>query len=87
VSIREIVGRLIDAKTHVIQAKAIGDQTVARISEATHLVDRVLDDVQDKGLSGALTGKARDMASEFDGVMGLTRGIDTAIQRAQGIGR
>lgn len=86
-STREVIGRLTDAKNKLPRIKAIGNQAANAVSEAAAAVNRVLDEVQDKHLSADLDKKAKEITGAFDGVMGLSRGLDTAIQNVRGIGR
>jgi hypothetical protein len=86
-SIREVIARLSEAKSQLVRVKALGDQSASAVSEAARTVNSALDDIQDKDLTNALTKKAKEIADQFNGVMNLITQIDTAIQRAQGIGR
>lgn len=86
-STREVIGRLDDAKRKLQVIKGLGDQCANTITEAANSVNRALDDMQDKGLGSALSAKAKEISDEFDGVMGLSRGIDLAIARIRNIGR
>jgi hypothetical protein len=86
-SIREVIARLSEAKNQLVHVKALGDRSASAVSEAARSVNSALDDIQDKDLTNALAKKAKEIADQFNGVMNLTTQIDTAIQRAQGIGR
>jgi len=85
-SVREIVGRLTDAKNKLTQAKAAGTAVAMTVSEAKAPVDNALDGVQDKSLGDDIAKHAQAISAEIAGIDGLLKGIDTTIQRAQGIG-
>jgi|RhiMetdeSRZDD1v2_1073273.scaffolds.fasta_scaffold477635_4 NAD(P)-dependent dehydrogenase (short-subunit alcohol dehydrogenase family) len=85
-SVREIVGRLMEAKNQLGQARTIGVQSAATLAEARAAVDAVLDAVQDKTLSNAIAAKAKAIEDEFNGIEVLFREIDLTIQRTQAIG-
>jgi hypothetical protein len=85
-SVREIVGRLTDAKNQIIQVKSIGDHSAATVAEAAHLVNRVLDGVQDKTLGTAIAEQSKAVADEFTQVLGLAPRIDDAIRKHRAIG-
>jgi len=85
-SVREIVGRLTEAKTKLGQAKAAGAAVATAVSEAKAPVDAALDGVPDKNLGDDIAQHAQAITTDVAGIDGLVKGIDTAIQRAQGIG-
>jgi hypothetical protein len=86
VSVREVVGRLTDAKHQIVRLKAVGDASGATVAEAAALVDRVLDGVSDKKLPDAITVQGKAVADEFAGALALTVAIDEAIRKYQAIG-
>ena len=85
-SVREVVARLEAAKGQLIHVKAAGDQSAQAIAEAARLVDAVLEGVRDAGLGSAITAKATQVADDFNSVMGLSREIDSTVQRVRAIG-
>ena len=85
-SVREIVGRLTDAKNRLAQARNAGTAVARAVQEAKGPVDKALDGVQDKGLGDDIARHAEAISTEVSGIDGLIRGVDSAIQRAQGIG-
>lgn len=56
------------------------------MSEAKAPVDAALDGVPDKTLGDDIARHAQAITADLAGIEGLLKGIDTAIQRAQGIG-
>jgi hypothetical protein len=85
-SVRELVGQLTEAKTTLTQAKAAGNGVEKAVTEARTTVDSALDGVQDKTLGDGITQHAQGIAAEIAGIDGLITAIDTAVQRARGIG-
>jgi hypothetical protein len=85
-SVREIIGRLTDAKRQLGQARTIGVQAAGTVAEAKAAVDSVLDSVQNKGLSDAIAVKAKAITDEFAGLEAQCKSLDAAIQRVQQIG-
>src|SRR4051794_32184675 len=86
VSVRDVVGRLADAKHQIVRIKSVGDSAAGTVAEAGALVNRVLDGVQDSKLADAITVQAKAVTDEFAGVLGLNAAIDDAIRRYQAIG-
>jgi len=86
-SVREIVGRLTEAKNKLAQAKGAGTAVAKAVSEAKVPVDSALDGTPDRNLGDDIAKQAEAISAEVAGIDGLIRGIDNAIQRAQGIGR
>jgi bacterioferritin-associated ferredoxin len=85
-SIREITGRLTDAKNQVTQATAAGGQCAKTIAEAASLVRKVLDGVEDKTLADGIAERSKAVGDEFTAVASVNAGIDKAIRNYQAIG-
>ncbi len=86
-SVREVIGRLTDAKTQLAQVKLLTRQLTADMTEARSLVDTVLDDAQGRAFSAAIAARSKAIQDELEGTDALVAGIDATIQRVQGIGR
>jgi len=86
-SIRVIVSRLTDAKNQMMQSKAAATSTASGLAEASNLVRKVLDGVQDKGLPDALTAHGETITNVFNGAAAVgANGVDNAIRNFQAIG-
>jgi F0F1-type ATP synthase membrane subunit b/b' len=85
-SVREIVGRLTDAKAQLAQVRLLTGQLTANMTEARSLLDTVLDDAQSRALSTAIAAQGKAIQDELQGTDALTAGIDATIRRVQGIG-
>ena len=85
-SIRELTGRLTDAKRQVAQASTVGGHCATTATEAAELVRTVLDGVQDKTLADAILGQSHAVAQQFSGAVSVSVGIDRTIRNLQAVG-
>lgn len=85
-SIRELTGRLNDAKRQVAQASTVGGHSAATANEAAELVRTVLDGVQDKTLADAISGQAEAVGKQFTSAVSVSAGIDRTIRNLQAVG-
>jgi len=86
-SVREMIGRLTEAKTKLAQARQTGAAVAKAVADAREPVDRALDGTPDRNLGDDIARQAEAISTEVAGIDGLIKGVDAAIQRAQGIGR
>jgi hypothetical protein len=86
-SVREIIGRLTEAKSKLTSAQQAAANAATQIGQAEESVKRALDGAQAEALVTQIEANKQKILDGMKGLESLKGELDKAIQRAQAIGR